>query len=295
MFRTPFVIPLIIALAAPLLVSSTAAAENDDEQWHHVLRSDGVDVFERDARWLGETAFAGIIEIDLPISQVIPVFIDPDEREHWVYRMGEQEMIDREEPNRAWSERYWVRVDMPFPARDRDYVFHTEYEIHPDLRQVTATLHSVEDPRMPEQDCCVRAESITRYVVEAIPGEERTRIRVAVETDLKGWLPAGITEQAEREWPVETLSALAQRIYESEHPPDERFQNWHTPQEVGLVDDLTILSDRYDRDSPAALEITLPDGFWRSRALLNSARSQDFFQGIHIRRFGHVVIETGES
>ncbi len=229
MFRPLF--PSALIAASMILLFSPLVAAQEDDQWRHVLRSDGVDVFERDAQWLGETAFAGVTEIDLPIGEVIPVFIDPQERLHWVYRIGEQEMLEAEEANQAWTERSWVRVDMPFPATDRDYVFHTEYEIDPDERQVTATLHSVEDPRMPEQDCCVRAESITRYVVEAIPGQERTRVRVAVETDLKGWLPADITEQAERDWPVETLTGLTQRTAESTLPPDERFEDWHAPPE----------------------------------------------------------------
>lgn len=217
-------IATVALLFSVVALPSTATAD----EWRHVLRSDGVDVFEREAQVLGERAFAGIVEVDAPIEQVLPVFIDPDEREHWLYRMAEQELIEKdEEQGMAWSERYWVRVDMPFPTTDRDYVFHTEYEIHPDQRRVTANLRTVEDPRMPEQDCCVRAQSITRYNVEAIAGEQRTRIQLVVETDLGGWLPSGVTERAEREWPVETLSALADRILESEFPPDERVRDWH--------------------------------------------------------------------
>ena len=212
------------------LVSTTAAA---DDQWRHVLRSDGVDVYERDARVLGERAFSGIMEVDLPIDQIIPIFIDPDERPNWVYRHAEEEMLDRdEERDMAWSERSWVRVDMPFPTTDRDYVFHTDYEFHPEDRRVTADLRTVSDARKPEQDCCVRAESITRYRVEALPGQERTRIEVVVETDLGGWLPPETTARAEREWPVETLSALAERARVADVEPDERVRDWHEPGEV---------------------------------------------------------------
>lgn len=232
------VVAFVVAFAIPALVVA-------DDDWRHVLQSEGVDVYERDAQWLGDTAFSGVTRVDMPIDEVVPVFVDSDEREHWVYRFGEQQMLDTEEPNQEWSERYWVRVDMPFPATDRDYVFHTDYELQPEARRVVATLRSVDDPRMPERDCCVRAESITQYHIEALPGpdgEERTEIRVAVETDLGGALPGWITEQAQREWPVETLTALVDRAAEAGLAPDERLENWHAPEEFDPVGRLVSLS-----------------------------------------------------
>lgn len=215
------------ALFVVLVLILTGSTAGGEQPWEHVEHTDGVDVYQRDAQQFGAVAFRGVIELDIPIGEVIPVFIDPDERPNWVYRHAEEEMLERDEVRElAWSERSWVRVDMPFPATDRDYIFHTEYEFHPDDRSVTADLRTVDDVRMPPQDCCVRAESITHYTVEALP-EERTRIEVASETDLGGQLPDWITRRAEREWPVETLTALAERIRRLDVEPDDRVEGWH--------------------------------------------------------------------
>ncbi len=213
----------LLVLALTFLFSPLAIAGEDG--WEHITESEGVELYQRDAQNLDGIAFRGIIETDLHIGQVVTALIDADERTHWVYRQAEAEALDTEEPNQRWSERYWVRVDMPFPATDRDYIFHTEYELHPDDRTVVADLETVEDPRKPEQDCCVRAQSYTHYTVEALPGEERTRITLEVEVDLGGNLPGWITRGARRDWPVETLTALVERAQHADVDP--RVDDWH--------------------------------------------------------------------
>ena len=214
---------LLLATLAFLLSPLLAVAGEDD--WEHITESEGVQLYQRDAQKVDGIAFRGIIETDLHIGQVIAVMLDAEERTHWVYRQAEAEALEEGEPNQRWSERYWVRVDMPFPATDRDYIFHTEYELRSEDRTVIADLESVEDSRKPEQDCCVRAQSYTHYTVEALPGEERTRITLEVEVDLGGRLPGWITRGARRDWPVETLTALVERAREADVYPD--VADWH--------------------------------------------------------------------
>lgn len=198
------------------------------EQWDHVDQIDGVDIYERDAQVLGDVAFRGVTEVDVHIGEIIPVFVSAEERSHWVYELADQRPLDRpDEQGLAWSERYWARIDMPFPTTDRDFVFHADYEIHPDERVVTAELRSVDDDRMQPQACCVRAESITRYRLEAVAGQPRTRLEVAVETDLGGRIPGWISRQAREEWPVETLNGLVERAREADLEVDDRVEDWH--------------------------------------------------------------------
>lgn len=196
--------------------------------WQRVDTEEGVEVFQRDAQHMEGIAFRGELVADVHIGKVISVFIDPDERPNWVYRHSEERQLQRDENRQQqWSERYWVRVDMPMPTTDRDYVFETEYEFDHDDKVVFARLRSVEDRRARERDCCVRARSITNYTVEPIEGEEKTRIIVEVETDLGGNLPGWLTRRAEQDWPVETLTALAERAQDDDVPIDERVRDWH--------------------------------------------------------------------
>jgi hypothetical protein len=216
------------AIALLALVLAVPAILYADQDWEFVMSSEGVDVYQRDAEEIGGIAFRGEMEADVHIGELLTVFIDPDERPHWVYRYGEDEMLHRDEDrDLKWSESYWVRVDMPFPTTDRDYVFYTEYEIDEEEKVVYALIESVEDEAAPERDCCVRARSRTNYTVEPVVGEEKTRITVEVETDLGGSLPGWITRRAEREWPVETLTALVERAQADGVEVDQRVSDWH--------------------------------------------------------------------
>ena len=217
-------LPGALLLLCSMLLPATVFADN----WSHIEQSDGVDVYERTSRYHGDNALRGVIEVDMPIDKVVSVFVDADERLNWVYRVAEQEVLGVDDDQQeAWEERYWTRVDMPFPVSDRDYVLHAAYQFHRDQRKVTAILRSTTDPRMPEQDCCVRAESVTRYTIEALPGEERTRIEVIIETDLNGSVPRRLIDRAGPDWPAGTLSGLVERAKANGIAGDERVANWH--------------------------------------------------------------------
>lgn len=212
------------SLLVLILLPSTAVAD-----WSHVEQSDGVDIYERSPRYMGEQRLRAVVEVDAPIGQVVTVFTDPDERRDWTHRVADQEVLqvdgDQED---AWMERYWTRIDMPFPVSDRDYVVAKAYELHPEERQLTARVQSIVDDRKPEKGCCVRAVSIMQYNIEAIPDSERTRVELIIETDLKGNLSRGrLVRDNASDWPVATLRSLADRAESADVTIDERVSDWH--------------------------------------------------------------------
>lgn len=197
--------------------------------WTHVDNVDGVDVYERSPRHLGEQALRTVVEIDAPIGKVVSVFANPEERTNWVDRLADQKMLQVDgDTDDAWMERYWERIDMPFGVSDRDYVVAKAYRFEPDERKLTARIRSIDDDRVPERDCCVRAKSLMQYTVEAIPGQHRTRVELVAEVDLGGNLSSGpLVRRNARDWPVKTLRGLADRAESNAVEVDERVVDWH--------------------------------------------------------------------
>lgn len=219
MFRSG--VSIFSGICAFVLVTVIATGVVWADDWEHVHTSEDVRVYERDSG--DDVAFRGVMEADVSIGEVVAVYIDPDQRRFWVSNYGNHTTFDSDED----SELYWLRLDMPFGVSDRDYLLRSDYRFNEDDRTVDAIARSVESDAVPERDCCVRAETRTEYTFEAIEGSERTRIEVVVESDLKGRVPDRIVESAQRDWPVDTLTALVDRASRSSVEPDSRVEGWH--------------------------------------------------------------------
>lgn len=205
----------VCALVVAAMTTSTALAAD----WDHIDTSDDVRVYERD---LGDdVAFRGILETNTPIGKIISVFVDPNQRPHWVDRYAEHETLEQT----ASAEIYWLRFDMPMGVSDRDYLLRADYEFSDDTKTFTSNTRSVEDGRKGEDDCCVRADTTTKYIIEAVDAET-TRITVEVQTDLKGRIPGRVVNRVQRDWPVVTLTNLVERATSSGVEIDSRVRDW---------------------------------------------------------------------
>lgn len=207
----------VVAVLMMTLGSSMAIAGD----WEHVATEDGVWIYEREVG--DDVAFRGVIEVDMHIGKIVSVLVDPDQRPHWVNRYADHETLE----HTGNTEVYWIQFDMPFGVTDRDYVLRAEGQTHESNRTFIQTTTSVEHERKPEQDCCVRAETETRYVLQATPGEEKTTVSVEVQTDFKGRVPGRVVNQAQRDWPVATLTGLVERARASGIEVDPRVRDWH--------------------------------------------------------------------
>lgn len=194
-----------------------------DEQWEYVGEFDDVDLYQMEIGDEDDLAFRGIIEVDVHIGQVVEVFTTPEERPNWVSRYSDHQTLEHGED----FERYWLHLGLPIFVSDRDFVLESRYSFDDEERLFTAVTESVEDERRPEDDCCIRAESTVLYEIQAMEGEERTRIEMSALTDLKGGLPGWVVRRAQQDWPVDTLNNLVDRAREEEIGVDERVEDWH--------------------------------------------------------------------
>ncbi len=210
-------ITILCALATTMFVlfgSSTALAGG----WDRIGETDGVTVYKKDG---DDVMFRGVMEADVHIGNVIAVFVNPNQRPHYVDNYADHETFERD----ATSELYWLKLDMPFGVSDRDFLLRSNHDFQAGSRTFKSVTESVTDSRKPEDDCCVRADTRTEYTFEAQQGSETTKIEVVVQTDLKGRVPGRVVESAQEEWPVETLNAIVRQA--SNASPDSRAADWH--------------------------------------------------------------------
>ena len=214
MFNAKFWSAAIVSMMV-LVVATVAFADG----WEHIDTTDGVWVYEKDAG--DDVMFRGTLRADVGIGELLTVHSDPSHRGHWVFSYADHETLEQG----ANSETYWLKLDMPFGVTNRDYVLESNYQFNESNRTVTSVIESVEHDGKPEQDCCVRAQTRTEYTFQAAD-EDTTVIEVVVQTDLKGRVPSRVVNNAQRDWPVETLTNLVERASGSGIEADSRVDGW---------------------------------------------------------------------
>lgn len=212
----------ILALSCLFLLFDVQVAQADE--WEDMGVTDGVSVSRMSVEGTSVLAFRGEVVADVHIGRIMQVFLDPDQRQHWVDRYEAHETLERTDT----TELYWIRFDLPFPVSDRDYLLRARAEIDEDAGVFIARIRSVVDRRKPEQRCCVRAETETFYRFEAVPGREQTRLIVEVHTDPQGLIPNWLVNRIQRDWPSTTLSNLINRAQSSGIAIHPDYRDWHS-------------------------------------------------------------------
>ncbi len=210
---------VMMALAIVLGCASTATAGD----WESVGTTDGVTVYVQERPGSDDFAMRGEMTANVHIGKIIRVFTNPNERQHWIANYVDHESLDLSQS----GETYWLELDPSRLTSSRDYVIQSQHTFDADSRTFTSEANSIEDSRKPEQDCCVRATTKTKYVFEAVEGREQVKLSVEVETDPGGRIPSRIVRSTMEDWPVTTLTNLVRRASIDAMPVDPRAEDWH--------------------------------------------------------------------
>ena len=207
-------------LSFALLLSPTIRAEAAPA-WESVGLIDGVAVERAEIADSSLMAFRGQIEVPVSLAKLIYVFRRPDERRHWVNRYHSHQTLEKTQR----SELYRIRFKLPPLVSDRDYVLFSKAELDAERREIRVMISSVEDERVPVNDCCVRAEVRRTFYRFTMLSPTRTRLEVEVHTDPKGSLPSWFVNLIQRKWPANTLTSLIARA-EEVNRSDPSIEEW---------------------------------------------------------------------
>lgn len=211
--------------AAAVLFAVCAPADVFAGDWEVVGIIEGVRVWRKEIPDSNIFAFKGEVTADINMGKLMTVFLDKSQRKYWVDRYADSRELDNPDP---MHDTYWIKFKLPPGISDRDYVLKAEGVNDAANGTFTAKIKSVEHPKAPVDDCCVRAQANgTYYKFEALKGSEKVRLTVEVHTDPKGWLPGWVVNTIQKSWPSKTLNGLIRRA-KSDVAPFGDYATWHT-------------------------------------------------------------------
>lgn len=214
--RTPALALVLAALLAP------ASALAVDDSWTLIGEKDGIKSYKKSLPGTKFFGFAGDGVIDADIAHAVSVALDVRRFTEYVDLLAEAELLEQGPRDVT----VWQRYDLSWPVIDRDYALRGHVEPNAEAKTVTVTWKSIDDPRIPERDCCVRAE-VTRtfFRFTALP-DGKTRIECEIITDPKGVLPAWMANIVQKSWPYNTIKGYARQARKPDVAPRPEYAGW---------------------------------------------------------------------
>jgi hypothetical protein len=177
-------------------------------------------------------ALRGTGIVQAGIGRVISILYEHNRAKEWVHQLVKSKGLR----NDLLSSVVWQRYDIPWPAKDRDFVYLAEPAIDEsrkffqalmtDVTEINNRLTNAERTGLPNQSCCVRGKIVYgRWQFRPVePG--KTCARIDIMFDPKGRLPAFIDNQFQRDWPFATIEGLQAQALKQDITPHEIFGNW---------------------------------------------------------------------
>ena len=174
-------------------------------------------------RGLKETCGSAVIRAPLP--RVVEVLSNAATKVEWLSGLLEEREVARgEESSMAGvpgQSTVYQSYKLGWPLSERDYVIACTWDItlDPSTGEPTRavfTQQSAEHETLPVSERRVRAAlNLCVYTLEALPGEEGTRVDVKINVDPLGNFPIFLVNMYAGTWPDKNLQALERQVFRS--------------------------------------------------------------------------------
>jgi hypothetical protein len=199
-------------LVLPFVGAALAASLH----WQNLGERGGITVWSREIPGKELIAFKAKTRVDANIAKVAHVLADVSRKKEWMPRLKEAAMLRETAPGDRVEYNHTLA---PWPAHDRDFVFHALVDISPEKGLLTIHMRSVADPLKPPQEGVVRGDIVSTITLGVVG--TGTEVTLEVEADPKGRIPAWIVNTFQRNWPRSMLRGLRKMATEPgapEHP-----------------------------------------------------------------------------
>lgn len=175
----------------------------EDADWRLQKEADNIRIYTIEQDDSPFRAFKAEALLDVPLSNVMAVMLDPTSCLEWVHGCSESRAFGEGD----FNDRYAYSVnDMPWPVSDRDYVIRIRTKGNEADGEVVMNLNAV-PARQPEQDGLVRVDrSDTLY--RFIPEGDQTRMIWLQHTDPNGALPGWLVNSLLVDIPLKSMQQL---------------------------------------------------------------------------------------
>lgn len=219
----------LILLLVALFVFQGIAADSDYD-WKLVRDQDGVQVYLKKI-WADDIkSFRGVIEINSSLDSLLAVIVDINACTEWVHRCKAPALLLK----KSFTENYHYQIHkLPFPAKDREFIFHSKIVRSPDTGVVQIEMHTEPEFCTEQIKACTlnNPESLVRvqhshghYLLEPL-NRNKTRVTWTHHTNPGGHLPLWLVNTLIKEMPFQTLKGLRKKVLEEKYQKAQMVLN----------------------------------------------------------------------
>lgn len=177
-------------------------------------------------------AFKVSTHIKAPLDRILAVMLDNHSCFKWFHGCKYSNLIERVNFNEQY---HYQVIDIPFPFKDRDIIFHTIMDQDPVTKQVTINIFSTPDycKKMISELCKkINHSRLVRVkksvgVYQLKPNKSGTDITWIQYTDPSGNLPAWLVNQFVKDTPYWTMVKLTNQVKQKKYQQARLIYNAH--------------------------------------------------------------------
>lgn len=186
------------------------------------LDKDGIRIYIYNHEGSEISAFKAVTYIKASLDSILAVMFDNKSCTEWIHACDDSFILE----DVSFNERYHYQIcDIPFPFKDRDFIFHSIMRQDPVTKIVDITISSKpnycndknsDQCQKVNQSGLVRVtKSLGSYRLE--PGKNSIKVTWTQHTEPSGELPSWLVNQFIKDTPYLTLMKLADKVKEDKY------------------------------------------------------------------------------
>ncbi|MBB6463035.1 START domain-containing protein [Flammeovirga kamogawensis] len=166
------------------------------------------------------STYKGVAQLPFSIPRLAFILEDIETRKKWVSRLADEILIAQNEEDFSFVT--YEHYDMQWPVSDREYVLEGKWTILEDTPTTAVSLlvHSIERDEYPLRKDRVRGDLKRLYYLFERVSTNETKITVEIQVDPEGDLPNFFVNMIQKNWPLNTLTALYNESKKGEQEHD---------------------------------------------------------------------------
>ena len=203
-----FTVALIITLVATPY-SDYCSAGNTSDDWKEVKNQDGISVYTKKRLGSSIVIAKGLVTIDASPEAIVRVLDDNAGHVKWIPYLLESRQLEAITDKERLE---YNLFDAPWPASNRDFVFHVTAYPGEQHDSIVFKMKSESNPLMPEQDGIIRGALLESTFRLNKLEPNKTQVELLFQADPKGWIPLWVVNIVQRAWPFKVLKGLRERV-----------------------------------------------------------------------------------
>lgn len=209
-------------LVSLLFIADFVSAAHEESDHTLELDKDGIKVYIYRQKNSDISAFRAVTHIKASLDSILAVMFDNKSCKEWIHACDDAFMLE----DVSFNERYHYQIcDIPFPFKDRDFIFHSIMKQDAVTKVVDITISAEPDycnnketnlcQEVKQSELVRVSKSLGTYKLE--PDDNGTKVTWIQHTEPGGKLPNWLVNQFIKDTPYMTLKQLATKVKEDKY------------------------------------------------------------------------------